>query len=382
MTVTIRPAKGGGWEVDLHVPLPDGTTCRDRKRIKVRSESAARRWADERARHLLQNGKPQRKRKEDDKEDSEQKEVPTLAEFAPRFVDQHARAEQLKPSGIAHKETVLRAHLVPRLGKKTLDSISTEDVQQLKHHLRNKAPKTVNNVLTVLNTLLKKAVEWKAIKKVPCSIRLLKVSQPSIEFFDFEPYERLVAAARQIDTLHLVIVLLGGDGGLRVGEIPALPWTHVDFDRRQLCVEFNNWRGQIGTTKGNRLRYVPMTRRLEEALRAHRHLRGPLVVVRPDNRPMTYSALVEALHRVERAAGLPLHSPHKLKHTFCSHLGMRGAAPLTLKELAAHKNLATTMRYIHTTDEAKRRAIRLLESHGADPETGDILETGISRSRN
>ena len=60
---------------------------------------------------------------------------------------------------------------------------------------------------------------------------------------------------------------------------------------------------------------------------------------------------------------------------------MRGAAPLTLKELAAHKNLATTMRYTHVTEEAKRRAIRLLEPSAIDPGIGNILETGIPRSR-
>jgi hypothetical protein len=39
--------------------------------------------------------------------------VPTLQEFAPRFVDGHARANQQKANGIAHKETMLRVHLIP-----------------------------------------------------------------------------------------------------------------------------------------------------------------------------------------------------------------------------------------------------------------------------
>jgi integrase len=151
-------------------------------------------------------------------------------------------------------------------------------VQRLKHHLREKAPKTVNNVLTVLNTLLKKAVEWEVLK-MPCSIRLLKVSQPSIQFFDFGAFERLVFCAQQIDTTHLVIVLLAAQAGLRVREIQALPWTGVDLERRVVCVEQNDWQGHVGTTKGNRVRYIPMTQRLAEALLAHRHLRSPLVVV-------------------------------------------------------------------------------------------------------
>ncbi len=53
----------------------------------------------------------------------------------------------------------MRVHLLPHLGTKRLNVIATDDVQRLKYHLRQKAPKTVNNVLTVLNMLLKKAVE-------------------------------------------------------------------------------------------------------------------------------------------------------------------------------------------------------------------------------
>jgi hypothetical protein len=51
-------------------------------------------------------------------------------------------------------------------------------------------------VLTVLSTLLEKAVEWGVIPYVPCTIRLLKTSQRSVEFYDFDDYERLIAAAR------------------------------------------------------------------------------------------------------------------------------------------------------------------------------------------
>ena len=74
------------------------------------------------------------------------KEVPTLAEFAPRFLDGHARANRQKPSGIAAKETILNRHLIPMLGEKKLDAITNEDVQRLKHAPEAKSPKTVNNV--------------------------------------------------------------------------------------------------------------------------------------------------------------------------------------------------------------------------------------------
>jgi len=83
-------------------------------------------------------------------------------------------------------------------------------VQQLKHRLGELAPKTVNNVLTVLSTLLRKAAEWEVIDRSPCVIRLLKTTPGSIDFYDFHEYERLIETAREVDSTSLLLVLLGG----------------------------------------------------------------------------------------------------------------------------------------------------------------------------
>ena len=54
-------------------------------------------------------------------------------------------------------------------------------IQRLNHHLRQKAARTVNNVLTVLSMMLKRAVEWGAIDRMPCTVRLLKVSEGAVD---------------------------------------------------------------------------------------------------------------------------------------------------------------------------------------------------------
>jgi integrase len=291
MSVTIREYRRGGWEVDIRVRLASGKEHRERKRLTVTARSAAKRWGEERERVLLVEGPPRG-----------QKEVPTLQEFAPRFIDGHARANQQKPSGVNQKESVIRTHLVPHLGAKRLDRITTEDVQRLKHQMRDNAPKTVNNVLTVLNTMVKNAAEWGVIDTMPCTIRLLKVSAGSVDFYDFDEYERLVDAGREIGSTAYVVVLLGGDAGLRGGEMRALRWTDVDVQKGQLRIECNEWQGHITTTKGNRIRYVPMTARLRDALKHHRHLRGQRVLYRGDGQAMTASALIETIGRAARRA--------------------------------------------------------------------------------
>ena len=117
--------------------------------------------------------------------------MPKLQEFVPRFIDGYARANRHKPSGIAGKEAVLRVHLILALGAKRLDAISSEDVARLKSRLVAKAPKTVNNVLTVLNVLLKTAVEWNVLDQMACAVRLVRVPRTKSTFHDFDDYERL-----------------------------------------------------------------------------------------------------------------------------------------------------------------------------------------------
>jgi integrase len=225
MSTTVRPYKAGGWEADISLRLPDGSLYRERKRASRFSKSAAQRWAQDRERYLLQHGPPTPKR-----------EVPTLETFAPRFVDGHARANRHKPSGIHVIESILRWHLVPALGPKRLDAITNEQVQRLKLALTHRSPKTVNNVLTVLSTLLKKAIEWGELERLPCAIKLLPNPKKIMGFHDFDQYERLLATARRRGTETYVMVLLGGDAGLRLGEIPALEWRDIELTSRRLSV--------------------------------------------------------------------------------------------------------------------------------------------------
>jgi site-specific recombinase XerD len=62
---------------------------------------------------------------------------------------------------------------------------------------------------------------------------------------------------------------------------------------------------------------------------------------------------------------------HILRHTFCSHLAMKGATTISIKELAGHQQLTTTQRYMHLSPAEKAAAIRLL---GADTRPNERSE--------
>src|SRR5258707_13583351 len=96
------------------------------------------------------------------------------------------------------------------------------------------------------------------------------------------------------------------------------------------------------------------------------------------------SAGVIKLH-VERAAGraqLNQSGVHRLRHTFCSHLAMRGAPARAIQELAGHKDLSTTQRYMHLSPAAIEGAIRLLDSSLPRTARGDYGETGSTETAN
>jgi integrase len=369
MSVKIRPYRNGGWEIDIRVTLPTGKPKRKRVKCPLPSKSAAQRWAEDRERHWYHEltHLPELVH--------EPKEVPTVEQFWPRFMDGYARANRQKPSGIAAKETIGRIHLIPRLGSKRLDTITTEDVQCLKRQLEGRSPKTVNNILVVLNVLLKKAVEWDVVDRMPCAIRLLRISHRSAGFYDFDEYERLVAAAKPLNSSTHVIVLLGGDAGLRCGEMMALQWNDVEMDKRQLCVQRSDWKGHVSLPKGGRHRYVPLTIRLAQALGEHRHLRSNRVLCQADGSPTSADIVKHHVERAARHAGLDQNGVHRLRHTFVSHLAMRGAPARAIQELAGHKDLATTQRYMHLSPAALDSAIRLLDGPAVPRTCGEMLET-------
>jgi len=79
--------------------------------------------------------------------------------------------------------------------------------------------------------------------------------------------------------------------------------------------------------------------------------------------------------RAARKARLQHHGVHILRHTFCSHLAMRGAPARAIQELAGHADLSMTQRYMHLSPAALDAAIRLLEQPAGPMRSGrDVAE--------
>ena len=123
-----------------------------------------------------------------------------------------------------------------------------------------------------------------------------------------------------------------------------------------------------------------MTPRLKQTLAGLDRV-GGRVLLREDGAMITTGVITSAMYRAQRGAGLPKTGAHILRHTFCSHLAMKGAAPRAIQGLAGHAKSATTDKYMHLAPRALRSAIDLLDADVLEPATERQGDAGSRRGR-
>ena len=349
MSVRLRQWKNGkAWDVDVQFQQPDGRTVRVRKASPVNTRRGAEQYEREIRASLLAGNYGK-----------EIKEVPTLAQFAERFLTYSETNN--KPSAVFAKRGLLQNHLLPPFGTMTLDTIGPAEVEKYKaDKLRAKySPKSINNQLTVLRKLLNLAVEYCELEHAP-KIKQLKVGEHGFEFLDFAEVDRFLAAA-PAEWKPLLIIAL--NTGLRVGELLALKWEDCDLFAGKLIVRRSLWNGIEGSPKGGRAREVPLNQVALWALKSLRHLRGHYVFCKDDGTRFSHSEVKNVVPRICQRAGLPKRlTMHALRHTFASHLVMRGVALKAVQELLGHATIDMTLRYAHLSPDVKHDAVRLLET--------------------
>lgn len=351
--------RGNGWEIDFSVARPGKSRKRVRRMAprgatKRQAEALEREWRDVVLTSMPSDGG----RRFDD--------------FSEEWLRRYTTAAELKHSTVVSYQYIMREHLVPYFGKYRLGEIGEAEIaafkeQQLGTRL---SKKSIRNQIGCLQKMLATAKEWGLISRVPRPPRSRrKGEQQSIRFLGFDEAQRLIAASRA-EPEWACMVLVALHAGLRLGELLALRWADVYFDSRKLIVRRSRTLGRDSGTKNERGREVPLTDSAWKALKAHGHLRGERVFCREDGSPWSTNQAYWPLWRFCKAAGLEKCGWHTLRHTFASHLVMRGQPLKAVQELLGHQSIEMTLRYSHLSPEAKTDAVAVLDQvpeHGIKP---------------
>lgn len=295
--------------------------------------------------------------------------APTIREYVEPFMSGYAAAH--KPSSRRDKLQRLNAYILPAVGDVRLDELRQQHVDRIVAALleRGLARKTINNVTAVLSSLVGYAVTNKLIAD-PGLTYAIKSQRPEAEAVAPEDVDRLLEATE--DRRYRIAIMLAADAGLRIGEIRALPRLEVNELAREIGVAWSYDRaGHLTETKGWERRAVPVSDRLWEEMQAD-DSPGALVFARLDGEPIGYDAVRDVVHEIYDRAGVraPGQPWHALRHTFGTQLAARGTPINTIRELMGHKDISTTLRYMHTDRAAKRAAIDSLAPAGSHRAAG------------
>jgi integrase len=306
-------------------------------------------------------------------------ESPKTAVTFSEFVEEHWQVGVLplfKLSTQIGYGPLLRRYLLPQFGSKLLSEITPPHVQEFLGQLSKTGASwyTVRNLRNLLSRIVRNAVEWGYIHRNPVTgIKLPPRPLPSRRLF-LSPAE-VRGLIAQLKEPYRSMVLFDVLTGLSRGELFALRWSVIDFERSLLEVREAVYEGNFGTPKTrNRNRRVPLSRAALDLLKFHRVRSiktGPMDLVfasrhgtpiRPDN------VLKRAIHPACDRLKVPRVGWHALRHTHATMLSELGEPVKVAQAILGHADIETTLSvYTHSVPESERRAEEKLANFVLDP---------------
>lgn len=281
----------------------------------------------------------------------------TMRDAAPRYIK---RLVEEGGKEVPRKERRLQLALLPFLGDRPLEQITTFDVERYKKHrlstpilsrkklkpgetLPNNSPATVNRELATLSHLLHKAEEWGWISKRPAKINRLTEASGRITYLTAVQADALLHAAKADQNIQIYpFVLIGLRTGMRKSEVLSIRREHVDLEKRTVYLP----NAKAGA------RTQPMPASLADYLATY-------IDTLPPGTPWLFPSIGaarghtmdvrKAFKRCVMRAGLDPKQVviHTLRHTAITHLVQAGVDLPTVKRISGHKTMIMVERYAH-----------------------------------
>lgn len=298
------------------------------------------------------------------------------------FTNTHCSARGLKSSTIARYRGDLshfRLYVRLRQGDIGPAQVTARHVLEYIEYLRRERDNgdaAVNRQVTVLRTFYRAMVAMAYLEpddnpmahfpKVKSTARKLPVVLSEDEVHDLldAPPSDTILGLRD----RAILALLYGTG-IRASECANLTMDNVDLGNATVRV--------VG--KGGHERVVPLNDVVVEALLRYVQARGDVASDGPffrsrSKRALSRGAVYERVRTWSRRAGLTKRvSPHRLRHTFATHLVKAGVSIVVIRDLLGHRCITSTQVYLHVTGRDLEEAAGLHPIHRLAPIVDHLL---------
>lgn len=353
--------RNGNWQVVLYECVSPVT---GKKRYSYRTVGTSKRQAQAVLNELLA-AKQKRKYVKPDKQ--------TVGEYLDRWLKERKRP--LGGRTLQEYQRKIERYIRPTMGSTPVQQLEPLDIQELYTKLLETgregggelSAQTVLHVHRILSVALKQAVKWKVIVDNPCSgVEAPSVRRKKQKTYTAEQVKHLLAAAKGTSLYPALVIAL--TTGARRGEVIAMQWSDVDFDRRLLTIqraaEHTKEKGLLlKSTKSDRERHVSMPDLLVTTLLQHRDeqnelrkLLGPayhhggLIWPNEDGSLRTPDSFTRAFQRLLKRSGLPHIRLHDCRHTHATLLLEAKEDMHTVSERLGHSDVRLTLNtYPHVT---------------------------------
>jgi integrase len=297
--------------------------------------------------------------------------MPTFAEFFERWFTECAKRKCAPKTAERYHE--LGRVAIRHFGDKPLDKLDTMKLQEIVNGLvdhggritethpggRPLAAKTVRHIAFMTHSCLQQAVKWKIIAENPMeNVDKPKLARRQPKVLDRKGLDALLR--RAAGTRLFPLIVLAASTGMRRGEMLALEWTDVNWDRRELEVSKSLEQTKAGlrvkSTKSEKPRRFSLPAETIEVLRDHqraqeadRKLYGSsyaklgLVFARPDGQHYSPDRVGARVRELLLSAGLAGLSLHSLRHSHASELLSQGAPITAVSERLGHASPNITL---------------------------------------
>lgn len=254
--------------------------------------------------------------------------------------------------------------------KSITDNLILDYVNELLSFKSNKTNKqlsinTINGIVQILKNGFLLAINLNLINKNPTlNIKLPKISQKEVTALTREEQKKIENYCLKSHRRNYLGIILCLYTGIRIGELLALSWDDIDFNKKLLYIrktvysikKDNQYKMVIDkpkTIKSNRVIPIP-DKLLELLISSKKYSKSKYVITTNKNKMVETRSYQRSFKSILKKCNIKQYSFHSLRHTFATRALEIGVDIKTLSELLGHTDVNITLnRYVHSLFQYK-----------------------------